>query len=64
MQKGDAENERRNDTGLVSEPVPGDWVRESLEQRLERLRFYTESTRFALTEDDVRWDYETGQDRF
>lgn len=39
-------------------------ARETLAERIHRLRHYIESTRYALTEDDVRWDYETGRNRY
>jgi hypothetical protein len=32
--------------------------------RLTALQPYIESTRYALTAEDVRWDYETGRDRY
>lgn len=33
------------------------FCRESLAARIRRLSCYIDSTRFALTEADVRWDY-------
>lgn len=38
--------------------------RETLADRIARLRPYINSTRFALTEDDVRHDYETGRHKY
>jgi hypothetical protein len=35
-----------------------------LRRRLNSLRFYIGSSRFALTAEDVIWDYETGRNRY
>jgi hypothetical protein len=51
-------------TPQVFDPDSGLWFTETLTQRIERLRPYIESTRYALTEDDVRHDYETGKHRY
>jgi hypothetical protein len=37
---------------------------ETLAQRIARLRCYIDSTRFALTLDDVIYDYTTGNHRY
>jgi hypothetical protein len=37
---------------------------ETVEERIARLRPLIQSTAFAITEDDVRWDYETGRNRY
>ena len=38
--------------------------RETVEERLARLAHLIDSPAFALTEDDVRYDYATGRDRY
>jgi hypothetical protein len=39
-------------------------LRETLSDRMVRLGPWIESTRFALTADDVRWDFENGRHRY
>lgn len=49
---------------LAFDTMSDEEERESLSDRIGRLRCYTHSTRFALTVDDVIYDYTTGRDRY